>query len=143
MNDPTTANLQFAAHPDPAIRSLEAVISRLLRVGVITSVGLIIAGMVATFVQHPAYLTSSTELEHIVAPGATFPHALGVLLIGLHQLRGEAIVTLGLLVLMATPMMRVFVSVVAFIYHRDRIYIVVTATVLGLLLLSLVLGRVD
>jgi len=108
-------------------------------VGVISSVALIIAGTMATFVQHPAYFTSSTELEHIVAPGAKFPHSIGVLLTGLHQLRGEAIVTLGLLVLLATPMMRVGVSVAAFIYYRDRIYILVTATVLGLLLLALVL----
>jgi uncharacterized membrane protein len=143
MSEPTTVNLQFAAHQDPTIRALEAVISRLLRVGVNTSVALIIAGTIATFVQHPAYLTSSTELEHIVAPGATFPHSVSVLLTGLHQLRGEAIVILGLLVLMATPMMRVCVSVVTFIYHRDRIYILVTATVLCLLLLSLVLGRAE
>jgi uncharacterized membrane protein len=143
MNEPTIADLQFAAHPDPAIRGLEVVISRVLRVGVITSVALIIAGTMATFVQHPAYFTSSTELEHIVAPGAKFPHSIGVLLTELHQLRGEAIVTLGLLILLATPMMRVCVSVAAFIYYRDRIYILVTATVLGLLLLSLVLGRAE
>ena len=59
-----------------------------------------------------------------------------------YQMRGEAIVTLGLLVLMATPVMRVAVSVVAFIRHRDRTYALITVAVLCLLLLSLVLGRV-
>ena len=58
-------------------------------------------------------------------------------------MRGEAIVTLGLLVLIATPVMRVAVSVVAFIQHRDRTYALITAAVLCLLLLSLVLGRVE
>ena len=51
--------------------------------------------------------------------------------------------TLGLLVLMATPVMRVAVSVLAFIHHRDRTYALITAAVLCLLLLSLVLGRVE
>ena len=58
-------------------------------------------------------------------------------------MRGEAIVTLGLLVLIATPVARVAVSVVAFIHHRDRTYALITAAVLCLLLLSLVLGRVE
>ena len=51
--------------------------------------------------------------------------------------------TIGLLVLMATPVVRVAVSAVAFIQHRDRTYALITSAVLCLLLLSLVLGRVE
>lgn len=131
------------ADRDPQMRRLELLISRLLRVGVITSVALIVIGTIATFAQHPDYISSSAVLDCAVGPGATFPHKFDALLASLHQLRGEAIVTLGLLVLMATPVTRVAVSVVAFTHHRDRTYALITAAVLFLLLLSLVLGRIE
>ena len=131
------------ADRDPDMRRLELLISRLLRVGVMASVALIVVGMTVTFFQHPDYLSSSVVLDCAVGPGATFPHELHALVESTYQMRGEAIVTLGLLVLMATPVMRVAVSVFAFIHHRDRTYALITAAVLCLLLLSLVLGRVE
>jgi uncharacterized membrane protein len=131
------------ADRDPRMRRLEMLISRILRAGVIASVTLIVVGMVASFVQHPDYLSSSAVLDSAVGPGATFPHEFDALLAGSRQLRGEAIVTLGLLVLIATPVLRVAVSVVAFVQHRDRTYALITAAVLCLLLLSLVLGRAE
>jgi len=54
--------------------------------------------------------------------------------------RGQAIVTLGLLLLIATPIARVAFSVAAFIVERDRVYVVITIVVLALLLLSLLFG---
>jgi uncharacterized membrane protein len=131
------------ADRDVRMRRLELLISRLLRVGVIVSVGLIVTGTILTFVQHPDYVSSSAVLDSAVGPGATFPHELDALLASMRQLRGEAIVTLGLLVLIATPVSRVAFSVLAFIQHRDRTYALITAAVLCLLLLSLVLGRIE
>jgi|tagenome__1003787_1003787.scaffolds.fasta_scaffold20892763_2 uncharacterized membrane protein len=141
----STQNSTFPlpADRDPNMRRLELLISRILQAGVISSVTLVVVGMIVSFVQHPDYLSSSAVLDSAVGPGATFPHEFDALLSSLRQLRGEAIVTLGLLVLIATPMMRVAVSVMAFIRHRDRTYALITAAVLCLLLLSLVLGRVE
>ncbi len=131
------------ADRDERMRRLELLISRLLRVGVIASVALVVIGTILTFVQHPDYVSSSAVLDSAVGPGATFPHELDALLASMRQLRGEAIVTLGLLVLIATPVMRVAFSVLAFVQHRDRTYALITAAVLCLLLLSLVLGRIE
>jgi uncharacterized membrane protein len=131
------------ADRDPKMRRLELLVSRLLLAGVITSVSLIVVGTILTFAQHRDYLDSSAVLDSAVGPGATFPHEFNALLNSTRQLRGEAIVTIGLLVLMATPVVRVAVSALAFISHRDRTYALITAAVLCLLLLSLVLGRVE
>jgi uncharacterized membrane protein len=128
------------SHHDPRIRRLELLISALLRIGVITSVSLIVVGTIATFRQHPAYLSSAAALQELVGPKAAFPHSIDGLLAGLHQLRGEAIVAMGLLVLMATPVMRVAVSMLMFIWQRDQIYALITGAVLCLLVLSLLLG---
>jgi len=50
---------------------------------------------------------------------------------------GRAIVQLGLLLLIATPVARVVLSVYAFLRERDYLYMGVTLTVLALLLFSL------
>ena len=54
---------------------------------------------------------------------------------------GRAIIEIGLLLLIATPVMRVVFSMVAFALEKDRLYVVLTLIVLAVLLLSL-LGRV-
>ena len=51
--------------------------------------------------------------------------------------RGRAIIQLGLLLLIATPVARVAFSLVAFLRERDRAYVLITSFVLALLLVSL------
>jgi uncharacterized membrane protein len=59
---------------------------------------------------------------------------------GALTLRADAIMQLGLVLLIATPVARVAMSLVAFVLQRDRVYIVVTSIVLALLLFSLTGG---
>ena len=49
----------------------------------------------------------------------------------------------GLLLLIATPVTRVAVSIFAFVYEKDRVFVIITIIVLSLLLLSFFLGRVE
>src|SRR5262249_17244371 len=51
--------------------------------------------------------------------------------------RREAVIQLGVLVLIATPIARVILSLAAFAVPRDRIYVLVTAIVLAVLLYGL------
>lgn len=59
---------------------------------------------------------------------------------GAFRLRPVAIIQLGLLLLIATPIARVALSLVAFVKQRDHTYIVVTTIVLALLLYSLIVA---
>jgi uncharacterized membrane protein len=56
---------------------------------------------------------------------------------GLRELRPIAFAQAGLLALIATPVLRVVASVVAFVFERDRLYAVITMVVLAILLVSL------
>ena len=58
--------------------------------------------------------------------------------INAYHLQPEALIQLGLLLLIVTPIARVALSLLAFIKQHDRTYILVTAIVLGVLLYSLV-----
>ena len=132
-----------AANAERRVRSVELLISNLLRTGVIVSLAIIVCGTVLSFVHHPEYALSSAALQRLTQPGAAFPHTLRDVVAGVRGLRGQALVTVGLLLLIATPVVRVGVSILAFFYQRDRIFTLITTVVLCLLLLSFVLGKVE
>jgi uncharacterized membrane protein len=125
------------------VRRVEILISNLLRAGVLGSLALVVAGTVLTFVHHPEYFGSPADLSRLVQPGAAFPHTLADVIEGIRLLRGQAVVMAGLLLLIITPVVRVAVSIFAFIYQRDRVFTFITAVVLSLLLLSFFMGAVD
>ena len=131
------------AEMEERVRRVELLISNLLRIGVSLSLVLMVIGTIISFTRHPEYLSSSEELQRLTQPGAAFPHTVPDVVAGVRDLRGRAIVTLGLLLLIATPVVRVAVSIFAFIYQRDRIFTLITAVVLCLLLLSFVLGKAE
>ncbi len=108
--------------------------------GVLTSLAVILVGTLVTFLHHPEYISSPQELARLTQGGAGFPHTLRDVVAGLAALRGQALVVLGLLILIATPVVRVAVTVLVFLEERDRTYIAITATVLILLILSSFVG---
>ncbi len=128
---------------DQHMHRVELAISILLRVGVATSLILIVVGTIVSFLRHPEYVNLSAELANLVQPGRAPLRSLSEVAAGLRDLRGEAIVALGLLVLIATPMMRVGVSIVAFFLERDWVYTLITSAVFCLLMLSLLLGAAE
>ena len=124
------------------VHATEVLISTILRTGVIVSLVLIVTGTVVSFVRHPAYIASAAPLKRLMALDGPREHSLQDVLDGVQQARGQAIIMVGLLLLIATPTLRVAVSVLAFVYQKDRVFVVFTSIVLLLLLLSFFLGKV-
>jgi len=125
------------------VRKVELLISNLLRFGVLASLVLILGGTVLSFAHHSEYLTHGISFQHFVEPSDAVQHNLAGLATGLRAFSGTAIAVLGILLLIATPVVRVGVSIFAFIYQGDRLYTLITATVFCLLLMSFVLGKVE
>lgn len=144
MNEPTPSSAtEWQAFPiSEHVRSVELLISNLLRIGVLLSVLLIVVGTAVFFVQHPACLNSAKELRGLTHPNGNLLHTIHDVFAGIRVFHGEAIIALGLLLLIVTPMMRVAVSIIAFIKERDRLYALITLAVFCLLMLSLLIGRV-
>ncbi len=112
---------------------VELFIGNLLRWGVILAAAVTAIGG-ATFL----FLHGATIADYRVFHGQ--PDALtsvSEVARSAYALRPEAIIQLGLLLLIATPIARVALSLLAFAKQHDRTYIVVTTIVLGLLLYSL------
>ena len=118
-------------------QKVELFIGMLLRVGVIVAASVAAVGGIWFLIVHGG------EVPHYAAfhgePG--FLRSLPGVVQGVVALRSEAVVQLGLLLLIAVPILRVAVSVIAFALERDWLYVVVTALVLAILVFSLLGGR--
>lgn len=119
---------------------VDTAISRLLRAGVMLSMTVVLVGLVLTFIHHPQYVKSKSALGGLTDAEAVYPHRLADVFAQVREERGQALVMLGLLLLIATPVARVAFSIVAFAFERDRLYVAITAVVLLLLVVSFAIG---
>ncbi len=112
---------------------IELALAWLLRAGVIVAAGLVLFGGILYLKRdgglHPDYARFTGEPSNL-------QHPLGVLAQAL-ALRPLGLIQLGVLVLLATPVVRVGFSLLAFAREKDRTYVALTAVVLTVLLLSL------
>ena len=128
MSTPSITSNPIPLGPDDDIvRKTELIISGVLRGGVLLSVAIILGGAAWFF-----YLTASGGLAH-----PSFPDTLPAVWHGLLALDPPSIIVVGLLVLLATPVMRVAVSIIAFALEEDRTYVIITTLVLAILLFSI------
>ena len=112
---------------------VDNLIGGILQAGVMAAGILVFAGGILYLIHYGA------QPVHYQVFGADRTALSGVLplLRGAAHLDSRAIIQLGILLLIATPVVRVAFSVVAFWLQRDRIYVAFTLVVLGILLYSL------
>jgi uncharacterized membrane protein len=115
---------------------VEQIVGMILRSGVIVAALVVLMG----------------GILYLIRYGATFPdyrvfrgeppglRSLSGIVMDAFSFRFHAIIQLGLLLLIATPVARVAFSVFAFALQRDRTYVFVTLIVLGVLIYSLAGG---
>lgn len=113
-----------------AANKTNTIIGWILQIGVLVSAAVILIGVIMLLLE-PSGLSPEKFL--------TFPHSFSAVWTGLLTLHPQSIIVLGLLLLIATPVMRVAVSVIAFAFEHDRGYVVITLAVLIILLCSIFL----
>jgi uncharacterized membrane protein len=110
---------------------LDRTIGRLLTVGTNSAVLLLAIGCVLMFALRIDPLGGGPPLEP------------GVIADDITHLRPAGFMWLGLLVLLATPVMRVVVSLAGFVRGRERTMSIVAALILLVIALSVVLGQAE
>lgn len=125
------------------VRNVELAISLVLRIGVVLSVTVIAVGLGLMFAHHSDYLPISGHVSyHELTSGATrFPHSFASLGRAISRGEGRGIVVLGVLILILTPVLRVAVGVLSFVYEEDAPMAIVTLYVLVVLVGSFFLAR--
>jgi uncharacterized membrane protein len=113
-------------------KDYSAVIGWILRGGATLSAAIVLLGMLLLLL-HPGDLSESSL--------QVFPHTLDQVWIGLLVLQPQAVITAGLMLLLATPVMTVTAAAVAFALERDRRYVVIALVVLAILITSFLIGK--
>jgi len=122
----------------PSDRRVELVVGRVLQVGVVAAAVVVLAGAALALAQGRHPTTASFRVFH---PESTPPlRSVHGAVRGALSLDGRATMQLGLVLLVATPIARVALTLVAFLLQRDRLYVLLTAVVLALLVYGLAVG---
>jgi len=107
------------------------IIGWVLQAGVIISAVVIAIGLLLMSLQPDTFAPAQFQ---------QFPHTFAQVATGVLDLRPQAVIALGLLLLIATPVLRVAVSLVTFAVERDWRFVVITLLVLLILLFSIFFG---
>jgi len=117
-----------------ADKDVEQLVGQMLITGVITASLVVLIGGIVYLTQHgqggvPDYRVFKGEGAGYTTFSGIFKGAL--------RLSTTEIIQLGVLVLIATPILRVACSLFAFILERDKLYIFITLIVLCVILFSI------
>jgi uncharacterized membrane protein len=112
---------------------METIMGRLLQVGVLLAATVVLVGGAMYMVAH-----AGERASYRVFAAAPFElRHPAVLLRGIARGDSSAIIELGILLLVATPIGRVVFAVVAFAIEGDRLYVAISLTVLAVLLFGM------
>jgi uncharacterized membrane protein len=112
---------------------VEKIIGGILRAGVIVSTIVVLAGGIGYVLRFGGERPDFTVFRSEPAELRSIPGIVR----GAMSLDYKLWIQLGLVLLIATPVVRVFFSIFAFIAQKDPIYVAIALTVAGILLYSL------
>jgi len=110
-------------------KHVEAIIGRIMQIGVVLSAVVILAGLLLMFAEgNGGY------------PNGVHPHTFSAIYAGIVAAKPDAVMMLGLFLLILTPVLRVVVSIYAFAKEHDRFYTFITTVVLIILIIAMWIG---
>ena len=114
-------------------RDVEKIVGQLLRFGVITASLVVLLGGILFLIQNgagarPDYHIFKGEQDSYITFEGIF--------LGLFTFKPMAIIQFGVLLLIITPIMRIVFSLFAFMLEKDKLYVIITLIVLGIILAS-------
>ncbi|MEH1925547.1 DUF1634 domain-containing protein [Nostoc sp.] len=115
-------------------QQLEYLLSNLMKYGVLIASAVVLLGGILYLIHHGA---EPAEYHFFRGEPSEFCSPIGVVKAVLSG-SDRSIIQLGLLLLIATPILRVFISLLTFLLQREFIYVIVTLLVMASLTYSLV-----
>ncbi|HVI44463.1 MAG TPA: DUF1634 domain-containing protein [Chitinophaga sp.] len=119
-----------------ADKDIQQLIGRQLRIGVISSSLIVFIGGVIYLLRHGHEVPHYTEFNG-VRVGLDNLHGI---VEGVMANKGMNIIQLGVVLLIATPIVRIAFSVIAFLIEKDYLYVVITLIVLAVIVFSMTGG---
>lgn len=111
-------------------------VGNLLRLGVLLSVGTSLIGFIKLFTEGFKMPKDYTNLD---IPSSS-EKIWGSFWSGLTSGEGMAIIQLGILFLILTPLVRIIFALIGYLKEKDYLYVVISAIVLGIMVFSFITG---
>lgn len=116
---------------------IQSAIGWVLRIGVFLSIGIVLFGGTVYLYRHGNEIADYHTFKGVpdfVRTGADILH-------GILTFRGRAVIQGGIVLLIATPIIRVLFSAVGFILEKDYLYTGITILVLLIIFISMLSGH--
>lgn len=123
-------------------RDIQLYIGQVLRYGVFISCAITLFGGIVYFIQQkgvkPNYdpIPSGQDFPGV----AQYLRELNTIFPRILDFDGAAIIQLGVVVLIATPIVRIIFSAISFLIEKDYMYVVITLIVLTVIIMNMILG---
>ncbi|MBP2649925.1 MAG: hypothetical protein H6Q74_750 [Firmicutes bacterium] len=122
--------MQMECKKDNDLYDIETFVGRSLQLGVVISATVIVVGMIL--------FIASGEGGF---PGDTYPTSFSTIWQGVLALKPYAIILLGLILLICTPIFRVGISILVFFKEKDWLYVGISFIVFIILISSFIFGK--
>lgn len=117
---------------------MQLLLGRVLRAGTVMSICIVFFGGVIYLYRHGMAVANYNKFTGV----PYFVQHTHVLIAGAFNLKGQAIIQLGIILLIATPILRVIFSTVGFVLEKDYMYVGISLLVLLIIFMSMVNGYV-
>ncbi|TDX00781.1 DUF1634 domain-containing protein [Dinghuibacter silviterrae] len=117
-------------------KDMQLIIGNLLRGGVLLSTGIVIIGGIVYLARHGQELPEYGTFHGQPREFRTIPGIAR----GVWDGKGRAVIQMGILVLIATPVFRVAFSIIGYLLEKDYLYTAITLLVLAIILFSMLGG---
>ena len=118
-------------------KDMQAIIGWILRGGVLVSVILVFIGGIFFLYRHGHSVPDYKTFRGI----PVFIRNFSGILNGVVTFKGQAIIQLGIILLIATPVIRVAFSAIGFLLEKDYLYTFITLIVLLIIVASMISGH--
>lgn len=119
---------------NPGDHDIEQFIGLQLRFGVLLSSFIVLSGGVLYLIQSGNLLLPHYQQFEGTKAGLT---SLSDIWQNVMQIKAKGIIQLGVVLLILTPILRIFFSLIGFILEKDRMYILITLVVLSVMMVSI------
>ena len=116
----------------------QVIIGWILRTGVIASMFIVFIGGIIFLYRHG----ESTPDYHVFKGAPAFIHNISGIMQGVLNLKGQAIIQAGIILLIATPVVRVAFAFIGFLIEKDYLYTVISLIVLLIIIASMISGQI-
>jgi uncharacterized membrane protein len=118
---------------------MQLLLGRVLRAGTVISICIVFFGGIIYLYRHGHSVANYREFKGI----PDFVSHADSLIKNAFILRGQAIIQLGIVLLIATPILRVVFSTIGFVLEKDYMYVGISLLVLLIIFTSMIGGHVS